>query len=78
MKLSHANLLIKGRFILHVQQACTSYHSSGRDTTGFTKGYFFFNLKYPIGNAKKNKVHFSELIKKIQCKLQVWKGKIFF
>lgn len=47
------------------------------DATGLTRCNF--PLKYlgcPIGHTKKRKTDFSELIKKIQNKLQVWKGKL--
>lgn len=33
-------------------------------------------LGCPIGHAKTNKVHYSEMIKKMLNKLQVWKGKL--
>ncbi|KAG5610600.1 hypothetical protein H5410_021881 [Solanum commersonii] len=44
---------------------------------GFCKGSF--RLTYVgchIGRAKKKKIHFKELIKKIQNKLQMFKGKL--
>jgi len=47
------------------------------DITDFVKGKF--PLIYhgcPIGHAKRKKVHFTRLIKKIQDKLQLWKGKL--
>ncbi|KAG5610489.1 hypothetical protein H5410_021770 [Solanum commersonii] len=44
---------------------------------GFTKVKFpLMYLGWPIGHAKKRKIHFSELIKKIQNKPQLWKGKL--
>ncbi|WMV32542.1 hypothetical protein MTR67_025927 [Solanum verrucosum] len=47
------------------------------EITGFTRGLFPLTyLGCPIGHAKKKKVYFSMLIKKIQNKLQLWKGKL--
>ncbi|KAG5602413.1 hypothetical protein H5410_033783 [Solanum commersonii] len=47
------------------------------EITGFCKGsYPLTYLGCPIGHAKKKKIHFKELIKKIQNKLKMWKGKL--
>lgn len=47
------------------------------DITGFVKGNFpLIYLGCPIGHAKRKKVHFTGLIKKIQDKLQLWKCKL--
>ncbi|KAK6773729.1 hypothetical protein RDI58_028967 [Solanum bulbocastanum] len=48
-----------------------------QNETNLLRGNFpLMYLGCPIKHAKKKKVHFSELIKKIQTKLQVWKGKL--
>jgi len=45
--------------------------------TSFSRGKFpLIYLGCPIGHTKKRKVHFVDLIKKIQNKLHVWKGKV--
>lgn len=47
------------------------------EITGFAKSSFsLIYLDCPIGHAKKKKSHFVELLKKVQNKLQVWKGKM--
>lgn len=47
------------------------------DRTEFTRGKFcFIYLGFPIEHARKRKFHFSKLIKKVQNKLQAWKGKL--
>lgn len=48
-----------------------------KDITSFTKGKFPFNYPgFPIGHARKRKNHLLQLIKKVQNKLQDWKGKL--
>lgn len=47
------------------------------EITGFSRGNFpLIHLGFPIGHAKKKKVHFSKLLKKVHNNLQAWKGKM--
>lgn len=58
-------------------KAAHSHIKEVEDCTTFTKGNFpLMYLGCPIGHARKRKMHFSELIKKVQGKLQAWKGKL--
>jgi len=44
---------------------------------GFSRGKFpLMHLGCPIGHARKRKIHYFDLIKKVHNKLQTWKGKI--
>ncbi|XP_060202283.1 uncharacterized protein LOC132630733 [Lycium barbarum] len=45
--------------------------------TGFVRGHFPFTyLGVPITHARKRKVDYTELLKKIKDRLQTWKGKL--
>ncbi|XP_059310556.1 uncharacterized protein LOC132061893 [Lycium ferocissimum] len=45
--------------------------------TGFVRGQFPFTyLGWPITHARKRKVDYTELLKKVKDKLQTWKGKL--
>ncbi|XP_060177905.1 uncharacterized protein LOC132607846 [Lycium barbarum] len=45
--------------------------------TGFVRGHFPFTyLGVPITHARKKKVDYTELLKKIKDRLQTWKGKL--
>ncbi|XP_049414633.1 uncharacterized protein LOC125877356 [Solanum stenotomum] len=71
-------LINKGKSLFYMfNKTAQAIVQEVEDTTGFMRGSFPLTyLGCPIGHAKKKKVHYSELIKKIQCKLQVWKGRL--
>lgn len=68
-------LINKGKSLFYMFNK--TVHAIVHDTTIFIRGSFPLNyLGCPIGHAKKKKVHYSELIKKIQSILQDWKGRL--
>lgn len=70
-----------GQKINKEKSAFYVYHKAAHDDTqrveehtGFHRGEFPLTyLGCPVGYAKKRKTHFTELIKKVQSKLQAWK-----
>ncbi|KAG5576603.1 hypothetical protein H5410_056737 [Solanum commersonii] len=53
--------------------------SGVKEITRFARGMLpLIYLGCPIGHARRRKVHFFELIKKVQSKLQLWKRKLLY
>ncbi|XP_015160507.1 uncharacterized protein [Solanum tuberosum] len=64
-------------FFYLFNKAAHSSVQTVEEVTSFCKGNFPLTyLGCPISHSKKKKSHFKELIKKIQNKLQLWKGKL--
>ncbi|XP_059292598.1 uncharacterized protein LOC132046072 [Lycium ferocissimum] len=75
---------ISGQLINIEKSAFYMYHKVAdrvmqdvQQVTGFTKGQFPFKyLGCPIFHARRKKVYYQDLIKKVKDKLQSWKGKL--
>lgn len=71
-------LIFKKSVFLFYHKTTHAHIREMKECTNFNIGKFpLIYLGFPIGHAKKKKVHFLELMKKMHNKLQAWKGKMF-
>ncbi|XP_060216572.1 uncharacterized protein LOC132644044 [Lycium barbarum] len=66
----------KSAFYMH-KNVPSELSQEVKHTTGFTKGEFPFTyLGCPIFHARKQKLFYKEVMKKVRDKLHAWKGKL--